>query len=430
MTALTVGTKTYSDVTGLISQFPELLVHYDQLATVITSADPAPANLQNLEDLLLWLYGHPAAGVPEEIYVNRMLQLTERLKRQPLAKLASLQDADLPELFHEILSVRIGMLKAVDDYVRTLTAGLKTTEKFRAPARVGAGLLLAEEAFTQLTNIIRRYTAGKKPPEEMPAPVLGTSETAEATRLWHAYAGGRVMVFRNVQAAIGEAKGVSDKARRAMADLGVPTPPHVADLMTRIAILLHFTPTRAALAAVEAAVREKGRLIIIGGSKETLATLPSDAAAEADPFWKGEGWHTGLIIGQEREVTKLLPAGRFTRTESGGTALVPDIDEARWNGYTLATREIILAHELDHIRRQVGGGWSVGGFPADGPPSCKSAFQKGEEYRAVADGEQPLRALLGLQPRGHVSTSVEIVLNVEKAAVDVLEKTLIDPRGK
>ncbi|WP_329246490.1 hypothetical protein OG417_51765 [Actinoallomurus sp. NBC_01490] len=419
MTAITVGTKTYTDATELVTDHPDLLVHHEQLDAFITSAAQAPAGLNDVEDVLQWLNANPAQGTPDEIYVRRMRNLVDRLKQQPLAELARLQGADLPGLFQNVLSVRFGMLKALDDYLRPLTAGVKTTEKFKAPIPVAAGLLLLEETYTQLTNIIRRYVSASTP---IAAPVLGATDTTEATRLWDEYLAGRVIVFRNVRAAIGALQGISEKARGAMLTLSPPTGSAIADLLTRVAILLHFTPTRQALGAIEARVQTGGRLIVMGGSQETLAMLPGDAQTEATPLWKGQGWHTGLVVGQEKDATKLVPAGRVVPTATA-TALVPDITSGTWNGYTLATREIILAHELNHIQRQVTGGWGPG-IPAGSPTEVRSAFQVGEEYAAVLTGEQPLRALIGLQPRGHISTSIPVVNELRKGTVTELEQHL------
>ncbi|GAA4498028.1 hypothetical protein GCM10023191_042490 [Actinoallomurus oryzae] len=76
-----------------------------------------------------------------------------------------------------------------------------------------------------------------------------------------------------------------------------------------------------------------------------------------------------------------------------------------------------------YFQRQVTGGWGPG-IPAGSPAEVRSAFQVGEEYAAVLTGEQPLRALIGLQPHGHISTSIPVVNELRKGTVTELEQHL------
>jgi hypothetical protein len=352
-----------------------------------------------------------------ESYHAEVRDLANRLTA---LNLQSKPDANtLPKRFTDVLGIRIRLLKALDVCLRPLTAGTKIAAPLAAPAEVENGLWLADEIFIQMTKIIQPLIPkpGNPPP---PAPVL---DDLDAAGLWHSYANGKVLVFRDIRTAAAGAGSLTSKAKAAVEKLPDLAAPGITDLLTRVAILLNFAPTCQVLADVASVTQAKQWLIVVFSDQATLAKLPGDAQTEAIPNWKASGWHTGLMIGQEKDSSMLLPAGKLV-VSNGSEALVPDKDgKLPFNGYTLAPREIILAHELNHMQRQLRGGWmpdwtSVfpGGIPAEVMTEVRSAFQTSEEYKAAAEGEQPLRALIGLQPRGHASISKQFAFSTKKPA--------------
>lgn len=346
-------------------------------------------------------------------YNALMRDLAETLARLVAAKHTPEQQ---PTLFDALLKTRTGVLGALDAYIRPLTAGQKTDTTFKPPEEVQKGLLLADEIFNQMRTVVQALLRNSLPP------VAGAENLPLATRLWNDLTAGQILVHTKVAQTVESSTMDPDTKAVVKKEIRDVSAASRYDLFTRLAVLLHFRETCGAVDAVVSAAKAGPWLILVMGGGNTLATLPSNLALKADPLWKGStGWHAGLVIGQEIDSTKLVPAGRLVDLPTG-PQLRPDLDEnKRWLGYTLAPREIYLSHELDHVKRQLAGGWKQG-F-AKGSEDAKvltSPFSNLEEYRAIYDGELPLRGRLGLQPRGHSSASIRIGITVAKPSLKEL----------
>lgn len=350
-------------------------------------------------------------------YKTRMRNLASRLERLDVA--AKREPQALPALFEELLKIRIGVLGALDACIRPLTAGIKTTDKFVPPPEVAMGLLLANELFAQMTKVVQALLP-KSGPSAYP-PVTGAEDVPLATRLWHELTTGDIMVYTRVAEKVDASTMDPDTREVVKREARGITPARLHDLFTRLAVLLYFGETCRDVADVVDAATSGRWLIVITEANNTVATLPGNLSRTADTHWKGTtGWHTGLVIGQEIDSTKLVPSGRIV-TGATGPQLRPDIDEGRWCGYTLAAREIYLAHELNHVRRQLSGGWGKG-FEKGSEEArvLSSPFSSLEEYRSIYEGELPLRTRLGLQPRGNSTASIDITITGPKPALKEL----------